>query len=87
MASEDTRIGFTVGDQERVVRMETILERIDEKLDQLPCQHEPPLCTQEARLGSLEKTRGRWYKGLITLVVGTLVAGIVAIFNTVAGLK
>lgn len=83
MPKKNREIGFTIEDKERLAVMEQVLLRVEGKLDKLPCQHSPPVCNREARIVSLEKTMGRWVVGLISIIVGTVVAAIGTFFTFV----
>lgn len=81
MAKEDMEVGFTLGDQGRLVRMETTLNTLATTMSELPCAHEPPVCTQENRLASLETTRRRGVGGVITLIIGAIIAFVASLFQ------
>lgn len=82
MAKEDMEVGFTLGDQERMVRMEDVLGGLDTKLDNLPCQTGPPThCAQGLRITSLEDSRKKTVGAIITVAIGTFLAGVAAIFG------
>lgn len=81
MAKEDMEVGFTLGDQSRMIRMESTLNTLATGVGNLPCAHEPPICTQENRLASLETTRRRGMGGFITLIIGAIVAFIASLFQ------
>ena len=71
-------MAFTDDDRNILIATKTKVEAIENQLSDLPCKQHPPECTQETRLESLEKTRRRWYTGMVTLVIGAVVAGISA---------
>jgi len=64
MLKKDKPIDFTVGDQERLVTIEVVLNSIDRKIDKLPCQLEPPKCLANDRIKSLEESRKKWHDSL-----------------------
>ncbi len=81
MSKEDMEVGFTLGDQGRLVRMETTLNTLATNMSNLPCAHEPPICTQESRLASLETSRKRGIGAFIAAVVAAIGAAAAAIFK------
>jgi len=81
MASKETPIPFTVGDQERLVKIEQTLERMPEAISiavgNIKIVH---TCAQEERIGSLEKSRENWYKnirtGIVSVIASIFLAGL-----------
>jgi hypothetical protein len=68
-------MGFEQADRDIIIATRTRLEGLVDRLDNLPCEQHPPECTQEARLESLEKTRGR--------AIGASIKGLVAVILSV----
>lgn len=73
MAKADTPIPFTIGDQERLVRIEEGLET----LQKLPCITDAP-CPENDRIAALETSRTRGLYGMVTFVVGAALYGLKA---------
>lgn len=102
MATKETPIEFTVGDQERLVTIEnsirglpgtlealnqtiaqvardintsieTVGTRLHGRIDGLPCKLEPPVCSQETRIKSLESSREKWYRNIAYIIAASLV--------------
>lgn len=73
MAAPDEPIPFTVGDQERLKRLEV---KMDAVCHSVACvtNIEPTPEILDARLQSLEATRKKWYTALGSLTVMGLIA-------------
>jgi len=80
MASKETPIPFTVGDQERLVSIESALAKIPDEIKQAVASIKiTHVCAQEPRITSLETSRDNWYKNLRNGILTVLVAGILGI--------
>jgi hypothetical protein len=74
MATNDTKIDFTIGDQKALARIEVMQRKVLNKLTHLPCQDEAVgPCPQENRMVSIEQKADRavmWIQGIITTIIG-----------------
>jgi hypothetical protein len=68
-------MAFTQSDRDIIIATKTRVDGLVDRLDNLPCEQHPPECTQETRLESLEKTRGR--------AIGASIKGLIAIILSV----
>jgi hypothetical protein len=66
-------MAFTDEDRNILIETATKVANVEGWMENLPCQQHPPECTQEHRLESLEKTRGRAIsasiKGLVAVIL------------------
>ena len=81
MATPETKIDFTIGDQQALARIEVSMKKVLNKLTHLPCQDEAlKPCPQEQRMVSIESKANRavmWIQGIIaTILAGGVIAGI-----------
>lgn len=82
MATPETEIAFTVGDQERLKEIEIVSGKILEKLNHLPCRpdNDTP-CPNEGWIRAVEKkvddTRN-WVTGVIAVLFSAGVIGLVS---------
>jgi hypothetical protein len=89
MAAPDTKIDFTIGDQERLMRMETYQEETLRLLKHLPCQPEAIKdCPQGDRIVAIERRTNSiasWVTGLVaTLLAGGMLALVSAVLTHLA---
>lgn len=80
MAKADTPIPFTIGDQERLVRIEKGLEIVTK----LPCVSDAP-CPEDDRIKALEQSRNRGLVGLATFIVGACLYGLKLFIEFIGG--
>ena len=83
MATPETKIDFTVGDQQALARIEVSMEKVLNKLTYLPCQDEAiKPCPQNDRMVAIEGKANRavmWIQGIIaTILAGGVLAGVSA---------
>lgn len=87
MASKETPIPFTVGDQERLVKIEKELESMPDKIavaiGNIQIVHH---CDKVDRIVSLETSRERWYSGMRKGVVSVIITGFVGLFAWLASI-
>jgi hypothetical protein len=80
MATKNTPIPFTVGDQERLVAIEKELQTMPEKIatavGNIQITH---TCDKVHRIESLENTRDKWYSGMRTGAVSVIVASLLGV--------
>lgn len=89
MATPETKIDFTVGDQQALARIEVSMQKVLNKLTHLPCQDEAVKpCPQNDRLIAIEDKATRavmWIQGIIaTLLAGGIIAGASAFLTHIA---
>ena len=86
MATPETEIAFTVGDQERLKEIEILQKKALEKLDHLPCMpgNDTP-CPNEGWIRAVEKkvdgTRN-WVAGVIAVLFSAGVIGLASAILT-----
>lgn len=80
MATPDTPIDFTVGDQERLARIEMHLTVISK----LPCLTDAP-CPENDRISALEKSRERGLVGVATFIVGAALYSVKLLYEFFSG--
>lgn len=78
-------MAFTDDDRNILIEAATEVRNIKERLAHLPCEQEPPVCTQEIRLASLESTRNRTVGAVVTTAILSLVAGISYLITKIGG--
>lgn len=78
-------MAFTDEDRNVLISTATQVANIEKRLDHLPCEQDPPQCTQETRLKSLEVTRERAIKTTLTALVGSIIAGLGYLFTKIGG--
>jgi hypothetical protein len=66
-------MGFEQADRDIIIATKTRVDGLVDRLDNLPCEQHPPECTQETRLESLETTRSRGLKAIISTIIGLIV--------------
>jgi hypothetical protein len=89
MATPETKIDFTVGDQQTLARIEVNMKKVLNKLAHLPCQDEAiKPCPQENRMVAIEQKANKavmWIQGIIaTLLAGGILAGASAFLTHIA---
>jgi hypothetical protein len=89
MAAPTTKIDFTVGDQERLVKIEALQEKMLNKLSHLPCSSDNDLpCPQEGWITAVEKkvdVANSWVRGIVaSLLVGSILTGAAAFLTHLA---
>lgn len=89
MAAPETRIDFTVGDQQTLARIEVLNEKVLDKLNHLPCQDQAVVpCPQDKRMVAMEQKANRavmWIQGIIaTILTGGTLAIVAAVLSHLA---
>lgn len=78
-------MAFTPEDRNLLIATATRVENMGGWIENLPCQQHPPECTQETRIESLETTRTRGVTGMVTTVIGIVVAAVGYIIHRILG--
>jgi hypothetical protein len=89
MATPETKIDFTVGDQQTLARIEALNERVLDKLKHLPCQDQAVTpCPQEDRMIAIEQKANRavtWIQSIVaTIFAGGIVAALAVFLDHMA---
>jgi hypothetical protein len=66
-------MAFEQADRDIIIATKTRVDGLVDRLDNLPCEQHPPECTQEPRLKSLETTRMRGIRALVSTIIGLFV--------------
>jgi hypothetical protein len=66
-------MAFEQADRDIIIATKTRVDGLVERLDNLPCEQHPPECTQEPRLKSLETTRTRGIRAVVSTIIGLFV--------------
>jgi hypothetical protein len=66
-------MGFEQADRDIIIATRVRVDALADRLDNLPCEQHPPECTQEPRLNSLEITRTRGIRAVVSTIIGLFV--------------
>ena len=78
-------MAFTDEDRNVLIATATKVENIEGWIGSLPCQQQPPVCTQEGRLVSIERvavSTRNWVAGIVATILGGGALAILAAFLT-----
>jgi hypothetical protein len=78
-------MGFEQADRDIIIATKTRVDGLVDRLDNLPCEQHPPECTQETRLDSLETSRTRGIKAVVSTVIGLIVFTVGYLFTKIGG--
>jgi hypothetical protein len=78
-------MAFTQSDRDIIIATKTRVDGLVDRLDNLPCEQHPPECTQEPRLKSLETSRTRGLRAVVSTVIGLIVVVAGYFFTKIGG--
>jgi hypothetical protein len=78
-------MGFEQADRDIIIATRARVDALADRLDNLPCEQHPPECTQETRLESLETSRTRGIKAVVSTVIGLIVFTVGYLFTKIGG--